>query len=143
MMVKFERFDYNGAARIIEAKGLLDEIDEVIGKVDPPLCTPAVRIMTGLLARRGWILEVNLLTDTDYRHDAFKDAVLVEIDLRGSLVDSVACTPHEQTTRPPHCKGDGRETRAKMVLNQLDIFQMGRNQRRNRLIAAGGLYRKI
>lgn len=88
-MVKFERFDYNGAAEIIEAKGLLDEIDEVIGEVTPPLGTLAVRVITGLLARRGWILEANLLTDTDYRHDAFKEGVLVEIDLRGSLLDSV------------------------------------------------------
>jgi len=45
--------------------------------------------MTGLLARKGWILEVNLLRDTDYKHDAFKEGVLVKIDLRGSLLDSV------------------------------------------------------
>ena len=88
-MVKSERFDYNGAVKIIKDKGLLDEINEVVAEVKPPLGTPAVRIMTGLLARKGWTLEVNLLTDTDYRHDAFKEGVLVEIDLRGSLLDSV------------------------------------------------------
>lgn len=84
-----ERFDYNGAAKIIETKGLLDEINEVIAEAVPPLGTRAVRLITAFLARKGWDLEVNLLTDTDYRHDAFKRGVLVEVDLRGSLLDSV------------------------------------------------------
>jgi len=84
-----ERFDYNGAAKIIEAKGLLDEINEVIAEVAPPLGTRAVHIVSAFLARKDWDLEVNLLTDTAYRHDAFKQGVLVEIDLHGSLLDSV------------------------------------------------------
>ena len=88
-MVKTERFDYNGAIKIIKAKGLLDEINEVVAEVTAPLGTPEVRVMTGLLARKGWVLEVNLLTETNYKQDAFKQAILVEIDLRGSLLDSV------------------------------------------------------
>jgi len=89
MFSKSECFDYNGAAKIIEVKGLLDEISEVIAEVPSQLGTPAVRVITALLARKGWNLEVNLLEETDYKHDAFKQGILVEIDLRGSLLDSV------------------------------------------------------
>ena len=84
-----ECFDYNGAAKIIERKALLSEINGVVTEVYPQLGTPAVRIITGLLARKGWDLEVNLLKDTDYKHDAFKQGILIEIDLHGSLLDSV------------------------------------------------------
>jgi len=89
MFPKSECFDYNGAGKIIEVKGILDEINEVITEVYPELGTPAVHIIQGLLARKGWSLEVNLLKETDYKHDAFKQGILVEIDLRGSLLDSV------------------------------------------------------
>jgi len=88
-MVKFECFSYNGAIKILDVKRLLGEVNEVVGEVTAPLGTPAVRVISGLLARKGWALEVNLLEETDYKHDAFKEGVLVEIDLRGSLIDSV------------------------------------------------------
>ena len=84
MFSKSECFDYNGAAKIIEAKGILDEISEVIAQLDRPVG----RVIQGLLGYKGWELEVNLLKETDYRHDAFKQGVLVEIDL-GTLLDSV------------------------------------------------------
>ena len=49
-----ECFDYNGAAKIIEAKGLLDEINSVIAEVTPPSGKPPPhRRIEGLLEDKG------------------------------------------------------------------------------------------
>ena len=50
MFSKSECFDYNGAAKIIEAKGILDEIREIIAQLD----RPAGRVIQGLLGYKGW-----------------------------------------------------------------------------------------
>ena len=87
-MVDFERFDYNGAEAFLKRKGLLAEIEDTI-KTLPPVGKGSPHVLQELLAQRGWGLEVVLLKETGYRHDAFKDGVLLEIDLRGSLIDAV------------------------------------------------------
>ena len=45
-MVKSERFDYNGAAKVIKERGLLDEIDEVVAEVTPPKFSKMERAIT-------------------------------------------------------------------------------------------------
>jgi len=87
-MVDFERFDHNGAEAVLKRKGLLAEIEDTI-KAFPSVAKGSPHLLQELFAQRGWDLEVVLLKETGYRHDAFKDGVLVEIDLRGSLLDAV------------------------------------------------------
>lgn len=87
-MADFERFDHNGAEAVLKRKGLLAEIENTI-KALPSVGKGSPHVLQGLLSQRGWDLEVVLLKETGYRHDAFKDGVLVEIDLRGSLLDAV------------------------------------------------------
>ena len=60
-MVNFECISYNGAIKVLEVKGLLGELNEVFDGVTTPLGTPTVRMISGLFARKGWVLEVNLL----------------------------------------------------------------------------------
>lgn len=110
-MADFERFDHNGAGAILKEKGLLAEIEEVVKglpfvekesaqvpqelpggmKIDELLKLPErlAPALQKLFVQRGWESEVVLLKETGYRHDASKNGVLVEIDLRGSLIDAV------------------------------------------------------
>ena len=90
MFPNSECFSYKGAATIIEVKGLLTEINEVIaGATSLSGKSPTHEKIQGLLKNRGWSLEKNLLTNTDYKQDAFKQGILVEIDLHTSSLDSV------------------------------------------------------
>jgi len=87
-VVKVERFDYRGAEGILKDKGLLSEINEILERI-PSLSTGMHDVISGFLGQKGWSIKVNLLKDTDYRQDAFKKGIMLEIDLRGSLLDSV------------------------------------------------------
>ncbi len=86
--LQFECFDHNRAAKIIETKGILEEINGVVAKVIPPLGKGTGGRIQALLEDKGWDTEKILLTDTNYKHDAFKHGILVEIDI-GTLLDSV------------------------------------------------------
>ena len=100
-MADSEQFDYNGAKAVLEGKGLLAEIEEVVKglsfveeliqvpkestemSVDELMKLPEqmVPALQKFFVQRGWNREVVLLKETAYRHDAFKNGVLVEIDL--------------------------------------------------------------
>lgn len=84
-MIITERFDYRGAESILEKKGLLSEIDDALVT---PLKTGTHDVISGMLGRKGWSIKVNLLKGTDYQQDAFKQKVMLEIDIR-SVLDSV------------------------------------------------------
>lgn len=88
IMVKVERFDYRGAEEILKEKGLLSEINEILKRI-PSLGTGMHDVISGFLGERGWSVKVKLLRETDYRQDAYKEGIMLEIDLRGSLLDSV------------------------------------------------------
>jgi hypothetical protein len=107
-MAGFERFDHNGAEAVLKGRGLLAEIEEVVKELSfvKPELTPRelpgvmsadeikklpeqmALALQKLFSQRGWKREVVLLEETRYRHDTFKNRVLVEIDLRGSSIDS-------------------------------------------------------
>ena len=80
-----ETYSYKGASEILRRKSLSREIEYAI--TDAPIVEHPV--LQGLLGQRGWQVKAYLLEGTRYMQDAFKDRVLVEIDLKGSLLDSV------------------------------------------------------
>jgi len=86
-MVRIKRFDYNGAESILIKKGLLSEIDDVLKQITS-LPTGIHDIISGSLGHKGWNIKVNLLKNTDYQQDAYKQKVMLEIDIR-SVLDSV------------------------------------------------------
>ena len=87
-MVKARTYSHSGAERILKEKGLYQEIMEIIRKT-PSLGTGTHDMISGFLGEKGWSLKANLLKGTRYQQDAYKQGVLLEIDLRGSLLDSV------------------------------------------------------
>jgi len=87
-MVKIRTYSHRDSERILKEKGLYQEIMEIVRKT-PSLGTGAHNMISGFLGEKGWNLEVNLLKGTRYQQDAYKQGVLLEIDLRGSLLDSV------------------------------------------------------
>jgi len=87
-MAKIERFNYKNAEAILNEKGLLGEINEILERLHLQE-TGTHDLISGFLGQKGWSLKVNLLTDTDYKQDAYKNRIMLEIDLRGSLLDSV------------------------------------------------------
>jgi len=86
-LVREKRFDYKGAESILIRKGLLSEIDDVLKKITS-LTTGIHDIISGSFGLKGWNIKVNLLKGTDYQQDAFKQKVMLEIDIR-SVLDSV------------------------------------------------------
>lgn len=83
-----EIYSHNDADNILKRKNTLLEINEVaeeIASIKPLTSKKA----NDLFKKRGWNTEIVLLLGTAYRQDAFKDRVLVEIDLRWSVIDAV------------------------------------------------------
>ena len=80
-----ETYSYKEANEILKRKSLFKEIEYAI--TDAPIVEHSV--LQGLLGQKGWRVKAYLLEGTRYMQDAFKDRVLVEIDLKGSLLDSV------------------------------------------------------
>lgn len=86
-MVRVKRFDYRNAESILIRKGLLSEVDDVLKQITS-LTTGTHDIISGLLGHKGWGIKVNLLSGTDYQQDAYKQKVMLEIDIK-SVLDSV------------------------------------------------------
>lgn len=80
-----ESYSYRKGADVIERKGLKDEIYRAV--TDAPSIDHS--IIQGMLGMKGWVMKAYLLEGTRYVQDAYKDRVLAEIDLKGSLLDSV------------------------------------------------------
>jgi len=86
-LVRVERFDYRGAESILVGKGLLSEIDDALKQITS-LPTGIHDIISGMLGHKGWNIKMNLLKGTDYQQDAYKQKVMLEIDIK-SVLDSV------------------------------------------------------
>lgn len=86
--VEVETYDYKNAKSILEEKRLLEEIHESIDSIKT-VDKSTGKVLQGLLGSKNWELEKRLLRGTSYAHDAHKERVMLEIDLRGSLLDSV------------------------------------------------------
>ena len=82
-MVELELFVYKDADKILEAKGLLQEVKAVLlssSKVDHNEIQDMFRL-------GGWGIERYILQKVTWRWDAYKDKVAVSIEL--SLIDAV------------------------------------------------------
>jgi len=82
-MVELELFVYKGADKVLESKGLLQEIKSIlldVSKVDHNEIQEMFRIW-------GWTLERYILQKVTWRWDAYKDKVAVSVEL--SLIDAV------------------------------------------------------
>jgi len=82
-MVELELFVYKDADKILEVKGLLQEVKSVLlspSKVDHNEIQEMFRLW-------GWSIERYILQKVTWRWDAYKDKVAVSIEL--SLIDAV------------------------------------------------------
>jgi hypothetical protein len=82
-MVELKLFVYKDADKILEAKGLLQEVKSVLlspSKVDHNEIQEMFRLW-------GWSIERYILQKVTWRWDAYKDKVAVSIEL--SLIDAV------------------------------------------------------
>ena len=82
-MVLYERFSFRDADKILERKGLLQEVKDVM------LSVIFVKhgAIQALFEKKGWGLEHYIFKEVRWAWDAFKDNVAVSIEL--SLCDSV------------------------------------------------------
>lgn len=87
-MVRTEITEFNQGKEILEKKGLTKEILDLLSNLGQ-IEKKTGKVLQGLLGANGWELERVLLVGTNYPHDAYKDRVMLEIDLRGSLLDAV------------------------------------------------------
>lgn len=124
-MVELELFVYKDADKILEAKGLLQEVKSVLlspSRVDHDELQEMFRLW-------GWSLERYILQKVTWRWDAYKDKVAVSIEL--SLIDAV----HRDFLRAilAHKRGDldvlvyvtstFKEPRFQNVKRDIEIFK--------------------
>lgn len=82
-MVELKPFVYKDADKILERKGLLQEVKSIllsVSKVDHDEIQDMFRLW-------GWTLERYIVEETTWRWDAYKDKVAVSVEL--SLIDAV------------------------------------------------------
>ena len=82
-MVLYELYVYKDADKILESRGLLEEIKRIVGTT---LFIKHTTIQT-MFQKSGWGLEYYIFKEAGWRWDAFKDNIAVSIEL--SLCDSV------------------------------------------------------
>ena len=82
-MVELELFAYRDADKVLESKGLLQEVKSIllsVSKVDHNEIQELFRLW-------DWALESYIVKETTWRWDAYKDKVAVSVEL--SLIDAV------------------------------------------------------
>ncbi|MGA3192535.1 MAG: hypothetical protein ABSD73_08500 [Candidatus Bathyarchaeia archaeon] len=83
-MVELELFAYKDADKVLENKGIFQEVKSVllsVSKVDHTEIQDLFKLW-------GWSLERYMMKETTWRWDAYKDKVAVSIELSG-LIDAV------------------------------------------------------
>ena len=123
-MVLYELFIYRDADKILESKGLLQEVKNVMVSV---LFVKHVAIQTWF-QKYDWGLENYIFKDTLWRWDAFKDKVAVSIEL--SLIDAVhrdflrAILAHKQGKIDVlvYVTSTSKEPKFKNVKRDIEIF---------------------
>jgi hypothetical protein len=118
-------FDFKGAIKILESKGLWKEVLEIIYSI----LTVDHSVIQNLFSQRGWTKEKYILKETTWRWDNYKDKVAVSIEL--SLIDAV----HRDFLRAQLCHKKGeldamiyitstfKEPKFKNVERDLKIFK--------------------
>jgi hypothetical protein len=82
-MVEYEWFAYRNSDKILESKGLLEEVKATlqnIKRVDH-------REIQAEFCKKGWKMEHKIFSQTSWAWDAHKDKVAVSVEL--SLIDAV------------------------------------------------------
>ena len=79
----FELFVYNGADKILEEKGLFQEVKTILRKIR----SIDHREIQAEFYNEGWQLEQRIFPEASWAWDAYKDRVAVSIEL--SLIDAV------------------------------------------------------
>jgi len=82
-MVEYEMFVYRDACKILENKGLLEEINAVLRSIK----RVNHREIQAAFYNKGWMMEHRILSQTTWAWDAHKDKVAVSVEL--SLIDAV------------------------------------------------------
>jgi len=82
-MVLYELFAFKDADKVLDSKGLLQEVKSVMSQI---LFVKHTAIQEGF-RKSGWNLENYIFKETLWRWDAYKDKVAVSIEL--SLIDAV------------------------------------------------------
>jgi len=83
VMVELELFAYRDADKVLESKGLLQEVKSIllsVSKVNHNEIQELFRLW-------DWTLESYIVKETTWRWDAYKDKVAVSVEL--SLIDAV------------------------------------------------------
>ena len=83
MIVKWKDYDYNGACSVLQKKGLISELWEILLEITE---VDHSKIQL-LFHNKGWEVEKRILSETTWRWDAYKDKVVVSIEF--SLIDAV------------------------------------------------------
>jgi len=76
-------FDYKDASVTLKRKGLLSEVEQILGEVDKANHTEIQR----LFRSKGWETEKRIISGTTWAWDAYKDKIVVSIEF--SLIDAV------------------------------------------------------
>jgi len=82
-MVEYETFVYRDARKILENKGLLEEINAALQSIK----RVNHREIQAEFYNKGWTMEHRIFPQTTWAWDAYKDKVAVSIEL--SLIDAV------------------------------------------------------
>ena len=82
-MVKFEQFVYKDASKILEMKGVLQEVKAVLRNIK----SVDHREIQTEFNKKGWKLEQRIFPGVLWAWDAYKDKVAVSVEL--SLIDAV------------------------------------------------------
>jgi len=84
-MVKIKRFSYENGKEILEKKGLLREIDEILRELEFENATH--NSIQSLFKAKGWETEMQIFKEKQWKWDAFKDKVALSIEF--SLIDAI------------------------------------------------------
>ena len=82
-MVLYESFAFKESDKILDSKGLLQEVKSIISQI---LFVKHTAIQEGF-RKSGWSLENYIFKETLWRWDAYKDKIAVSVEL--SLIDAV------------------------------------------------------
>jgi len=82
-MDKFELFSYKDADKILDEKGLFEEVRTILGNIR----RVGHREIQAEFYNKGWELEKQIFPEASWAWDAFKDKVAVSVEL--SLIDAV------------------------------------------------------
>ena len=80
---KMKFFDFNNALSVLESKGILSEVWEIIDSIT----IVDHNTIQKLFSNKGWGTEKQILPETNWKWDAYKNKVVVSIEF--SLIDAV------------------------------------------------------